>query len=435
MLLVLPACKHPLAIVGEGDIVDLNGSDFGCTLEQYQADDAACLGNEVVDVDYHVNYAAIPRPGWKFVRWEGNCGATSESDNCRFDASAAAVSAFDEAGVDTSSTKITAVFELENDQVSGIRPAIRGGAPAVWIGDENRAVFFGGMSPITADTWELDLSKRRWRELTSEFQTAPLPRCHHSFVSDKNNTNMLLFGGFSNAGRFNDLWRYDNTGNRWERVAHTGSVPARRCLHVSTIIESTGEMFLYGGIQGGGGLSSDFFEDTYLYNPQSQHWRQINVAGPGKRSGPIAFYASSENAVFLWGGKQFNILPNSLWRFDVVTEHWSEVATTGDIPAGREDPIHFWDDASNSLVMASGGDVRGSVILFNDMYRLNLATRSWERLSFSEAPPPRWRGTLAYEPINRKGYLFGGWKDFGGRDALNDLWVLDMEQLSWSRLQ
>ncbi len=246
---------------------------------------------------------------------------------------------------------------------------------------------------------------------------------------------MLLFGGFSNIGRFNDLWQYDLDTGRWHEINDAGSVPARRCLHTSAFIESSGEMLVYGGIQGGGGRSSDFFDDTHLYNPQSRQWRRLNITGPGKRSGAIAFYDSAEDAVFLWGGKEFNTLPNSLWRFDVQSERWSEVATQGDIPIGREDPIHFWDEAGGSLFMASGADSRAGLILLNDIFRLKLATKTWEKLSFAEAPPSRWRGTLAFDPVARKGYLFGGWRDFGGRDALNDLWALDLEQLQWTRLQ
>ena len=115
------------------------------------------------------------------------------------------------------------------------------------------------------------------------------------------------------------------------------SSPPRRCL-------------FFGGIQGSGTRSSEFFDDTYLYNSISGQWRQLDVQGPGKRSGSIAFYSSSQDAVYLWGGKNVDTLPNSLWRFDVVNEQWTEVATSGDKPLGREDPIHFWNDAEGHSV-------------------------------------------------------------------------------------
>ena len=120
-LLVLSACKHPLAIVGEGDIVDLNGSDFGCSLEQFQNDSPKCLGNEVINADYRVNYSPQPRPGWQFVRWDGPCGHLSEGNNCAFDVSAPFVAWFDElgAGADGTAYTITAVFERQSYRVGG----------------------------------------------------------------------------------------------------------------------------------------------------------------------------------------------------------------------------------------------------------------------------------------------------------------------------
>ncbi len=78
----LQGCKHPLAIVGEGDIVDANNSGYGCTLEQFQAQDTACTENEVSG-DYFVNYKAEPRPGWRFVRWDGPCAPRSDFQYCR----------------------------------------------------------------------------------------------------------------------------------------------------------------------------------------------------------------------------------------------------------------------------------------------------------------------------------------------------------------
>ena len=62
-LLLMQACKHPLAIEGEGDIVERLDGARGCTLEQFQAGDTRCTDNEVIASDYIVSYEAIPRPG------------------------------------------------------------------------------------------------------------------------------------------------------------------------------------------------------------------------------------------------------------------------------------------------------------------------------------------------------------------------------------
>ena len=52
---VLVACKHPLEIEGQGDILELNGTGRGCTLEQYRAGAKACTENEVTDTGYDVS--------------------------------------------------------------------------------------------------------------------------------------------------------------------------------------------------------------------------------------------------------------------------------------------------------------------------------------------------------------------------------------------
>ncbi len=90
---LIQACKHPLQIVGEGDIVDLNGSGYGCTLEQFQAQDKACTENRVTGA-YDVNYKGIPKAGSSFIRWEGACSSESVAPNCKLKASAKTVEKF-----------------------------------------------------------------------------------------------------------------------------------------------------------------------------------------------------------------------------------------------------------------------------------------------------------------------------------------------------
>lgn len=116
LVTVLAACKHPLRIVGEGNIEDLNNSGFGCTLEQFRADDPACTENESTG-DYIVNYQGVPRAGWRFVRWEGPCDPLSEAPNCQIIAPASFVAFWDQEHPDTPIPTTVAVFELDSDFV------------------------------------------------------------------------------------------------------------------------------------------------------------------------------------------------------------------------------------------------------------------------------------------------------------------------------
>ncbi len=82
-LLLLGACRHPLTILGEGDITSASG-DRDCLLEQYQAADPACTDNSVRD-DYVETYFAVPRPGWHFAAWGNYCPGVQPADQCRFE--------------------------------------------------------------------------------------------------------------------------------------------------------------------------------------------------------------------------------------------------------------------------------------------------------------------------------------------------------------
>ena len=111
LLLILAACKHPLAIVGGGDIMDLNGSAHACTLEQFQSDDVACTVNEVQGL-YFVRYRGVPRPGWVFIRWEGvPCAHFSEPPYCEYQWTEEQVAAWDSVWADVDIPPTTAVFE------------------------------------------------------------------------------------------------------------------------------------------------------------------------------------------------------------------------------------------------------------------------------------------------------------------------------------
>ena len=82
----MQACKHPLAIEGEGDIVERLAGVRGCTLEEFQASSPRCVDNEALEEDYIVSYQAVARSGWVFTGWEGfACFTTTDEGYCDFD--------------------------------------------------------------------------------------------------------------------------------------------------------------------------------------------------------------------------------------------------------------------------------------------------------------------------------------------------------------
>lgn len=107
--LAIAACKHPLQIVGEGDIVELNEGVRGCTLEEFQAQATRCTDNDVVG-DYNVLYEAQARPGWRFVSWNGLCGDVPRGQ-CRVNVPASFPAFWDENFPGIPAGALVATFE------------------------------------------------------------------------------------------------------------------------------------------------------------------------------------------------------------------------------------------------------------------------------------------------------------------------------------
>jgi hypothetical protein len=108
-----------LAIVGEGDIVEVNGDIYGCTLEQCQAQDPVCTGFDRTE-EYIVKYEAQPRPGWRFVRWDGPCKADSIAPFCQLEAPLNISQTMDVLYPGLPMPTTTAVFEAIDSDADGV---------------------------------------------------------------------------------------------------------------------------------------------------------------------------------------------------------------------------------------------------------------------------------------------------------------------------
>ncbi|HHP7242930.1 MAG TPA: kelch repeat-containing protein [Cyclobacteriaceae bacterium] len=322
------------------------------------------------------------------------------------------------------------IIDGTSPQVNQLTPSARGGAPSVWIEEQGSMLFFGGMNPITGDTWKYVTAENEWADVTMEGSNRPSNRCHHTLVTNQSNSIIFLFGGFTFSQRFNDSWIFDKEANIWTELSTSGELPEPRCLHTSSFVEQENQVFVYGGIEGGGVASGDFFEDTYLFDIENSNWDKIETSDqPGKLSGAVSFYSETNHAVYLWGGKRVDIYPNNLWKFDLNKMDWNIVEITGEKPLGREDPIYFWDSNVNQLYVALGSNTTVSGGLVNDAYLLDLEQMSWDKQA-GDLPPERWRASVAYDPDAAMGYMFGGWIDFGNL-MLDDTWAFDFNKLEW----
>jgi len=252
-----------------------------------------------------------------------------------------------------------------------------------------------------------------------------------SWVDSKN--NLWLFGGygFDSAGTdgwLNDMWIFNTTSEEWTWVAgiptvnQTGTYgtkgsptssyyPGSREACISWI-DSSDNLWLFGGygFDKDGALSD--LNDLWKYNPSTKEWtwvsgnNTIDQAGvygtvgtaagtnvPGSREFAISWIDSS-NILWLFGGYGNDSVDsglsgelNDLWKFDTSSGQWTWVSGSSVVnqrgvygtmgtpeesntPGARDSGVS-WIDSSDNLWLFGGAGYDGNATVgeLNDLWR------------------------------------------------------------------
>ncbi len=247
--------------------------------------------------------------------------------------------------------------------------------------------------------------------------------------------NLWLFGGNTQAGRKNDLWKFNTTTNQWvwlkgpntindqgvkgvKSVSSSLNNPSARDL-ASTWVDANGNLWLFGGngtpINGG---TVGSLNDLWKYNPTLNEWTwmngdslkeingiygtQGNFSGtnkPGARYAAASWFDNSGN-LFLFGGAGFGQLGggpsslNDLWKYNIGANAWAWVsgsnftnqygiygtkgiASNLNVPGARNTPATWKDTNGNFYLFGGNGAANSSFGTLNDLWRFNLTSGQW----------------------------------------------------------
>jgi len=299
------------------------------------------------------------------------------------------------------------------------------------------------------------------------------------------NGNFWLFGGYSPNGprTWSDVWKYNPVTNEWTWVSGssqfsvdpiygTKGVPSvnntpggRGGTNMWT--DNSGNFWLFGGESFNQFFYSEYHNDLWKYNPNSNEWtwvkgsNGVNDAGhygtkeiPSINNNPPARTRSSswvdfDNNLWLFGGGT-NVGYNDLWRFNITTNEWTwmnganipnqpGVLGTKGIPSGNNTPRSTSGTIGCTLL-------NDELILFNDhvdnVWKYNTDTNEWVWIkgdlnnsnavygskgipSFKNSPGVK-GGSVCWVDNTGNFWIFGGNR---GRFT-NDLWKLNISSCS-----
>jgi hypothetical protein len=297
---------------------------------------------------------------------------------------------------------------------SGNAPAPRVNAAAIYDSLNHRLIIFGGKAATgdLNDVWAFDLKNNSWSSLTPASGSMPAGRFTANGVYNLAKQQMIIWSGQGSA-LFNDVWAFDLNAKSWSLFNPPNPKPNIRYGTAAVFDPKAKELITFAGFTDAGR-----FDDTWRFNVNNGTWKDVSPAThPEKRCLHTACYDALKHRMIIYGG-QTNGPRGDIWALDLATNTWKDL-TPATSPAGRWFPTNIFD-AANNRVIIFGGNLGSSQS--NETWAFNLANNEWQQLSPSGAAPAAREGAAAIY-IHREGRMvvFGG----HGGTFYNDIWSLN----------
>ena len=204
--------------------------------------------------------------------------------------------------------------------------------------------------------------------------------------------------------------------------------PSARFGYGMVYDESINKIILFGGGFQDSTLYT-YFDDTWIYNPKTNLWAEIfPQEHPTARTSHSMVYDSINQKIILFGGVDLNDnWLNDTWIFDSRTKKWTEVFPL-DSPSIRGSSSCYYDHQAQKVILFGGYQEVGGHL--NDTWAYDYSTNNWTNLNPMIKPTGRYGAPMVYDPINKRGLLFGGRTTI----ITDETWVFYYSNNSWLEL-
>ncbi|MEA3558352.1 MAG: kelch repeat-containing protein, partial [Candidatus Thermoplasmatota archaeon] len=113
------------------------------------------------------------------------------------------------------------------------------------------------------------------------------------------------------------------------------------------------------------------------------------------------------------------------------SDPWNEWERIGYHRGGEEGAAVYNADLNRIYVYGGGQPTQYSHSAYDDLFYFDLATERWHAIERSNSPGARYRFSEAYDAVEDKLYIYGGFRD--GSEA-NDLWEFNFTSMQWTML-
>ena len=273
------------------------------------------------------------------------------------------------------------------------------------------------------------LAAQEWGSITPPAGPAPAARTLAAAIYDPAAHAMVVFGGQNDVGaRFNDVWSFDLASEQWSDITPaTGPAPVGRITPAMVYDGDRHQILMFSGQAAGGGV---FLNDTWAFDLANGSWTEFMPASPipAIRYGVGSCYDEVGKTQVTFAGFTFQGRFDDTWRFDPVSESWTDVTPASGSPLERCLHGAAYDSRERRMIIY-GGQNGGPL---GDVWACDLAAGVWSELTPASGPDPRWFTVLEYDRANHRLTMFGGAR--GALGLANDVWVFDLWADEWVAL-
>ncbi|XP_063831800.1 host cell factor 1 [Ostrinia nubilalis] len=292
----------------------------------------------------------------------------------------------------------------------------------------------------------------KWQKVFNPTGPQPRPRHGHRAVAIKD--LMIVFGG-GNEGIVHELHVFNTTTNQWFVPVTKGEVPPG-CAAYGFVVDGT-RLLVFGGMVEYGKYSNDLYE----LQASRWEWKRLKPLPPKQGLPPCPRLGHSftllNGKVYLFGGlanesdDPKNNIPrylNDLYTLELYPNSsmtvWDIPLTYGQSPPPRESHsgVAYTDKNSGKSSLIIYGGMSGSRL--GDLWVLDVDSMSWSRPEVG-GPAPLPRSLHTATVIGQHMYVYGGWVPLVPDESklathekewkcTNTLASLNLENMTWDNI-
>ena len=299
----------------------------------------------------------------------------------------------------------------------------RTNASAVYNSNDNSIVVYGGETDngFTDDLWRLDLDTYSWTEITVE-GNKPFPRHTADALFDAEGNRMLLYSGQGTGGLANDVWSFDFNTLEWTELNENSSAsgqPSKRYGTISVLDEQEDRIVAFAGFASVGSRQ----DDTWAFDLSNNSWQELGPdPHPLQRCLHRGTLVDDQRIMIAYGGQSGPPL-GDIWAYDLDANTWTELTPDDSPPARLWSTVNYIGD--NRLIVFGGngtGQGRSSGVLA-DLWEFSLTDNTWTELTLTNGPPARDGHLGIFLPCTGEVLILTGSNSSG--ELLNDVWKLE----------